>query len=62
MLEIIDLSKKILFMPLPLPISFGGVRYYNLFSFGVVVFIIWVVAFIIEKLTTTSTTSTTKSS
>ncbi len=51
MKEIINLFYNVLFIPIPMPISFGETPlYYNLFGVILVFFIIFICALIIKKL------------
>lgn len=50
--EIIDLFSTILFIPIPMPISFfGQTLYYNLFGVFIVFLLIFIVSLIIRKTT-----------
>ena len=50
MSEIFSLIDKILFIPIPFPLTFGNIIYYNLFGLIVVAFIIFLAGLILKKL------------
>lgn len=50
MKEIFDLIYQVLFIPIPLPISFfGSIMYYNLFGFFVICLLFLIISMIIRK-------------
>lgn len=48
--ELVNLIYNILVIPIPMPISFEKVYYYNLFGLLVVVFFIFIISLVIRKL------------